>query len=217
MDITLSKNKQPELMFAFDYDELNEEPKPMLIPDAADLGESALTSLNSEEQMLLEDCENAIEDSMGAFYEIGHRLRIIKVKKLYRASHRSFTEYCSEQWGFGIHYANRLMKGSEVVDNLKTVPIGTVSLPGSEAACRPLTDLETSKQIQVGRIVKESVGDREPTAIDFEKAKKQVVESGKNHKEPPIESSAKPSYRKQAQHRSRYTISPPSRPTKDSR
>lgn len=66
----------------------------------------------------------------------------IRDNRYYRETHGTFEQYCKERWGFERHYANRLIKASEIVDNL--VPIGTI--PTNEAQVRPLTRIKDPEE-----------------------------------------------------------------------
>jgi hypothetical protein len=61
---------------------------------------------------------------------------------LYRETHSTFEEYCRERWDMSINYADRLMRTTKVIENIKSVPIGTVQ-PANESQVRPLTKLQT--------------------------------------------------------------------------
>lgn len=63
----------------------------------------------------LEACERVIERGMTTFVEVGEALADIRDSKLYRASHKTFDEYCRERWGFDRTYAYRLMDGAKTV------------------------------------------------------------------------------------------------------
>ena len=159
--------KDPILSLALHFDEENEEIKPSLIPDATDQEKITRLPLSAEEAKLLEDCENAIDDALSGFHTVGQHLRTIKLKKLYRATHDTFEQYCQERFGFGQNYGNRVVRAAEVVDNLKSVPIGTVRLPATEAHARAMVGLSPEKQIEVATNVKKKVGDSQPTTADF--------------------------------------------------
>jgi hypothetical protein len=58
---------------------------------------------------------------------------------------RTFEEYCQERWGFSRIQAHRLIKASNVSENL--LPMGNKTT--SERQVRPLTHLEPEQQKQV--------------------------------------------------------------------
>jgi len=48
----------------------------------------------------------------------------------------TFEEYCRERWDFAANYARRLIHSCLTVENIKSVPIGTI--PTTESQTRPL-------------------------------------------------------------------------------
>ena len=109
------------------------------------------------ECLTLAECEAVIERGMYAFVEVGNALLSIREGKLYRQYRKgiTFSEYCKERWKFEDNYARRLISSVEVIDNLKTVPIGTV-LPATETQARPLTKLPPSQQAAVWQMAVDS-------------------------------------------------------------
>ena len=53
------------------------------------------------------------------------------------------------------------------------MPTGTVCTPANEAQARTITNLTPQDQVKVAQLVKDDIGDREPTTKDFEAAKSQ--------------------------------------------
>lgn len=97
-----------------------------------------LLPLNEHEQIDLAGCEQLLEDrTRPLFYEWGRALSSIQQNKLYRASHKTFEEYCGQRWKIHRSYAFRLIKASEIVESL--MPNGDLPLPTAEAQVRALT------------------------------------------------------------------------------
>ncbi len=71
-------------------------------------------------------------------------LTVIRDNRLYRETHKTFEDYCKDRWDMSINYADRLMRSTKTIENLKTVPIGT--LPITESQARPLITLEPEQQ-----------------------------------------------------------------------
>lgn len=103
--------------------------------------------LSRVEQQCLANYEQTIERGLGVFYEVGNALAQIRDWRLYRASYRTFEDYCIERWGMVASRARQLISSAEVVSNLKSVT--TVTLPANEAQTRPLARLEPKQQVQV--------------------------------------------------------------------
>lgn len=101
--------------------------------------------LSAVEKSDLEKCELIIKTGIQTFIEVGNALLKIRDDKLFRQYYDTFEDYCKSKWGFTDNYARRLIISSEVISNLKTVPMGTV-LPETERQTRVLTKYE--KEVQ---------------------------------------------------------------------
>jgi hypothetical protein len=165
---------EPILQFGCRYDDTDELTNTYLI---AQDDEQAVdqSPLSPEKMALLTEYEKEIDDGLDGFLLVGQRLSEIKRQGLFRATHRSFDRYCLDRFGFGRIYAKRVIKASKCVENLKTVPIGTVCTPANEAQARIISNLSADDQVKVAKRTKKNIGDREPTTKDFEDAKSQVV------------------------------------------
>ena len=53
-----------------------------------------------------------------AFYEAGRALRELRDRRLYRSTHKTFEEYCSDRFGFKRRHPYQLIDAANVVDNL---------------------------------------------------------------------------------------------------
>ena len=102
-----------------------------------------LTYLMTEKQPL-EVLESVIDAGMQTFVHVGNALLEIRDGRLYRHTHATFEDYCRERWGLKQSHAYRLMDAAQVVDVLKSSPIG--ELPATESQARPLTVLEPAQQ-----------------------------------------------------------------------
>ena len=126
------------------------------------------TDLTEEEWCELQQLEEEIEK---AFYRAGKALKTIRAKKLYRATAKTFEEYCQRRFGLSRRQPYYLMDAAEVVDNLsqKCEPLVHI-FPNSERQCRPLARLEREQQkeawlravdkaggVPSGRVVKDVV------------------------------------------------------------
>ncbi|MBW4599708.1 MAG: hypothetical protein KME29_08840 [Calothrix sp. FI2-JRJ7] len=117
--------------------------------------------LSYDEQQEREHLERLVER---AFYEAGKGLRILRDKKLYRSTHRSFEVYCRERFGFERRQPYRLIEAADVVDNLiEMCPTRTHLLPTNEYQVRPLTKLEASEQKECWRLAVEEAGGKLPS------------------------------------------------------
>ena len=94
------------------------------------------------EQNELERCEVVIKQGLETFIEVGTALMTIRDKRLYRANHATFEDYCRGAWGMAKTHANRLIAASETISHL--APMGVI--PQSERQARPLAGLEPEVQ-----------------------------------------------------------------------
>lgn len=104
-----------------------------------------MEALSLTEQTELQEMEGIIETGLRTFYEVGRAMATIRDSRLYREAYDTFEEYCKDRWDMGINYADRLLRSTKVIENIKSVPMGTK--PANERQTRPLTKLGT-KQLQ---------------------------------------------------------------------
>jgi len=100
----------------------------------------ALTESEAEE---LQDAEATIEMGIRAFWEMGQALKLIRDRRLYRSTHKTFEEYCLERWDLARNYADKLIVAAAVMENLRTIV--RIS-PANEAQVRPLVPLPPEQQ-----------------------------------------------------------------------
>jgi hypothetical protein len=101
-------------------------------------------SLSQPEQLELLQHETTVQQGLKSFFEVGKALATIRDKKLYRASHATFEEYCRGRWNIGRRSAYQLIEAAEVVENVRNC---AQTLPANEAQARPLTSLPASQQV----------------------------------------------------------------------
>jgi hypothetical protein len=107
--------------------------------------------------------EKTIEEGLRTFNVVGSALLIIRDEKLYRGEYKTFEEYCDKKWDMDHSHAYRLMKSAQVVENLKSSPIGEL-LPANEAQTRPLALLTPEQQVQAWQEATEKASDgKQPT------------------------------------------------------
>jgi hypothetical protein len=89
--------------------------------------------------------ENIIEVGLRTFSDVGNALLQIRDEQLYRPQYNSFEDYCEEKRDMDHSHACRLMHSAQVIENLKSSPIGEL-LPQNEAQARPLALLPPEQQ-----------------------------------------------------------------------
>ncbi len=74
--------------------------------------------LIAQERELLVRCEAALENLRIAYWAAGKALQVIRDGKLYRATHKTFEDYCNELWDITPQYANQLIKTWKITEKL---------------------------------------------------------------------------------------------------
>ena len=94
------------------YDALEEAPPDFVIP------------MSKAEQKRRKELEGLIYRNFKAFYDVGCSLREIQQRRLYRATHRTFSAYCKELWDMARRTAYKYIEASNVVDNVRNCAQG---------------------------------------------------------------------------------------------
>lgn len=76
------------------------------------------------------------------FVQVGTALAEIRDSRMYRATFKTFEEYCEKRWEFSKRQCDRLIQAAKVTENLG--PMGPI--PNSERQARPLAKLPAEKQ-----------------------------------------------------------------------
>ncbi len=92
--------------------------------------------LNSLENTELRNCEKVIRKNIQAVIEVGQALAIIRDKKFYRDTHKTFKAYCADRWKFSDSRARQLIGGAEVAASVTSgsCQSGEDSDSGTESA-----------------------------------------------------------------------------------
>lgn len=98
--------------------------------------------LSTTERVRFEQYEKIIERGRQTFVEVGNALMAIRDKRLYRASHATFEDYCRERWGWSARHASRQIEAAEIAGEIG--PIGPK--PTHESQVRPLASLPPDEQ-----------------------------------------------------------------------
>jgi hypothetical protein len=92
-----------------------------------------------QRQRSLPQLEAVVDRGLATFFEVGHALQEIRVRRLYqRAGYATFAEYAEKRFGLGRTHAYRQIDAALVVDALS--PFGD-TLPANEAQARALKPL----------------------------------------------------------------------------
>lgn len=122
--------------------------------------------LSYPEQERLAELEKTISKNFQAFYVVGCALAEINASRLYRQTHETFEAYCRERFEIARRTAYRYIEASTAMDNLRNcAQIGHIEhLPANEAQVRPLTRLESEKQVDAWKEAVTSAPDGHVTA-----------------------------------------------------
>ena len=139
----------------------------------------------------LRDNEAVIKRGLTQVWEVAAALADIREQKQYlEAGCKTFEEYCEQKWNFKRNYANKLIQGVEVFDNVRdnlnkqVNNLGTsvpkpVQLPETEwqaRAVRQATD-DPQEQAEVWTQAVEDAGGEQPTAPQIKQAASKVTAS----------------------------------------
>ena len=169
-------NNQPLVGLAFQYDETDHLVNTCLQVDPTEQPVK-LSRLCPADQKLRAECEADIQEGLVAVNNVGFRLHLIKTKKLYRSTHRLFSTYCEEVFGISRVHANRHIEAYYTDETLKSEPIGSVSVPGTESQGRTIANLTPKEKVKIAKKVKEKVGTDTATAKDWQQAREEVLPS----------------------------------------
>ena len=152
-----------------------------------------LELLPPDESVELARHEAVIEAGLQTFVEVGSALLAIRDKRLHRATHHTFEDYCRERWSLTRSRAYRLMDAAQVVGNLS--PIGDtpgeveesnqlVTFPQNEAQARPLASLEPDQQRAAWSEAVETAPNGKPTAKHVEEVARRYRDEPEPDAEP---------------------------------
>lgn len=131
-----------------------------------------MNALTSQEQSRLNQLEAIISTGMETFVEVATAITEIHKSRLYRATHKTFDEYCYDRWQWSRQRAHQLMnagKMSTLVDNLsnemKDTPKFTVD---NERTARALSPLASKPPEEIKEVLKTIVQEygTTPTAAE---------------------------------------------------
>lgn len=134
------------------------ETPPALEPEvevAAATAAKGLETLTENEAAELAKQEAVVKEYVHSYWTAVEALKVIHDRRLYRATHKTFRDYCLDRWGFDRAHGSRVINASAVYENLKCLQGGDIPLPTTEAQVRPLTRLSPDKQEEVWREVVE--------------------------------------------------------------
>ena len=106
------------------------------------------TQLTQDESERLTVLEPIIREGMASFVEVGQALLEISDKRLYRATHSTFKEYCKDRWEMSAQRAYQLCEAAEAVKALpeKSTIVDKIT---TESQARELAKVPEAKRVEV--------------------------------------------------------------------
>jgi len=122
----------------------------------------ASPTLSAREAALLSQHETTIERGFSKFVDVGHALKTILDKELYRETHPTFDAYCRARWNMSKSYVFRLIAATEIATQIAAT---AQPPPQTESVARPLAQIDSPQaRAKVWRDVRKAAGDAPITA-----------------------------------------------------
>ena len=154
-----------------------------------------IAPLTEQEERDLLRLERKVER---AFFEAGQSLKELRDRRLYRATHNTFEEYCRERFDYTRRRPHQLIEAALIYDNLSEkcakMSVGDASshgaypttlahiLPTKEGQVQPLSQLPLEEQADAWTVAVEEAGGKVPTG----RIVKEVVRRIKDKNQAPI-------------------------------
>ena len=140
-----------------------------------------------QRKAVMEKLEQIIEAGLDLFYKVGQAFIEICTRKLYKdLGYSTFDEYCKQRWNMSRHYAYRLIKSSEVIENVDNwqqnhnLANGQQNLPTSESQTRELAKLPVEQQGEAWQKTVDSASDGKITANHVKAVVNQMKDNNNN-------------------------------------
>ena len=139
-----------------------------------------IAPLTEQEERDLLRLERKVER---AFFEAGQSLKELRERRLYRATHNTFEEYCRERFDYTRRRPYQLIEAAEIYDNLSEKCVKFLHiLPTKEGQVQPLSQLALEEQADAWTAAVEEAGGKVPTG----RIVKEVVRRIKDKNQAPI-------------------------------
>jgi hypothetical protein len=114
----------------------------------------------------LAELEQIVDRGLKTFVEVGQALSEIRDSRLYRATHRTFEDYCRDRWGFSRQRGLQLIDAAEMTTIVVTAGLPA---PANEAQAREMGRLSGDEEAIIAtwreaNVEAERCGDKGPTA-----------------------------------------------------
>jgi hypothetical protein len=131
--------------------------------------EHELTPVETEDRAFHERIVDDVKEGIEKLASIGDAsLKVLRDRRLYRTTHKTFEDYCQARFGFKRAYANFRIAFTDVLEDLAT---RVAKLPATEYQARPLTKLPTPElQAQAWERAQANSGQEQPSASKVSEA-----------------------------------------------
>lgn len=139
--------------------------------------------LTVEERAALKALESRISQGWQGFTDVGQALLEVRERRLYRAEHKTWGDYCEQVWGWSRQRAQQLMDGAETAAILSTTGLQLQNEREArelKGTAQIVQALEPEMQQAVAQYLKTATGSERPTTSQV-KAAAEVAQSIDTH------------------------------------
>ena len=111
------------------------------------------TSL-AKQMGIVRDC---LATSRAAIARLALALQVIHDEELYRLTHKTFEEFCAQEFDMTRSRGYQLLDFAKVVEHICANNCGHLAVPERESHARLLASLPPAQQIEAARLVKETL------------------------------------------------------------
>jgi hypothetical protein len=130
-----------------------------------------MNELTTIERNELHRLEKLIDRGQKTFVEVGNALLRIRDDKLYRESSETFTDYCTQVWGFSKQRASQLIEAAKIEKECQPV----VDVP-NERVARAIKDVPADSRQEVVEVATGKAKGKPLTTASIRKAVSEVLE-----------------------------------------
>ena len=148
------------------------------------MNEQSMTTVEKKEYLTeaeaadLRRLEEVLDRTKKAWLDFGDAIAQVRDRRLYRATHKRFEDYCQERWGITSVRAYQMIRAASVVSDLETTvrTAGgeSASIPTNEAQARPLSGLDAPRRREAWDKAVEIAGGSQPTEKQVREAVQQI-------------------------------------------
>ncbi len=120
------------------------------------------------ERAALARLERIVQKGLEYLLDMGKALLEIREDRLYRAEFRTWEDYCQQRWGMTRRHAERLLKGAQIIHDLKARLEPGTPLPGNERLARALSLLSPDDRAKAWAEALEDSANGEPTSPEVD-------------------------------------------------